>query len=78
MSNLAQVVRVVGLITESVRVAGEIPNGTLYAAMMPVLPNLEEFEVYSAAVRMAKRARLIEERASVLHWIGPTIEEATP
>lgn len=75
MSRLAEVVRVVGLITESVRVAGQITNGALYAVVLPHLPQLDELATYTAALRMAEGARLIAREGHSLRWIGPLIDD---
>lgn len=57
-------------VAEAVREAGEIPSGTVYAAMLSRI-DLAGFE---ALIRTLKGAGLISETAHMLRWIGPTFE----
>lgn len=53
----------------TIRDAGEIPAGTLYAASLSVFSSVETFNV---AVSLLVKAGLVTRDAShVLRWIGP-------
>ena len=47
---------------------GGVPSGELYAHLMPTLT----IEQYTAVIGLLKGAQLVEERAHLLVWIGPT------
>src|SRR4051812_14824227 len=59
--------RIVLAVTETIREAGEVPEGTLYAGLMDRL-DLAGFEKMIALV---VRTGLVEKQGHLLRWIGP-------
>jgi hypothetical protein len=58
-------------VAEAVREAGEIPSGTVYAALVGKVT----MEGYTKILGILKGAGLIEEdRSHLLRWIGPRME----
>jgi len=57
------------IISESVRIAKEIPSGTLYALVCG------KFSIndYNATIEILERANLISNESNLLKWIGPEI-----
>jgi hypothetical protein len=57
-------------VAETIREAGEVPSGTLYA----VLCGKVDLQGYEAMIRNLKNAGLVTESAHMLKWIGPKLE----
>lgn len=57
-------------VTEAIREAREIPEGTLYAALMGHGCDLATFE---KMVRIIVNTGLVEKRGKLLRWIGPEV-----
>lgn len=67
----ADVIRAVKDIAESIRLAGSVPSGHLYAAL-----NMPPMHQYQTLLDVLIRAGLIEiDRSHMITWIGPTIRE---
>lgn len=56
-------------VTETIRELRSVPSGVLYATLM----NKMSIHDYNATIDMLKRAKLVEESAHVLTWIGPAL-----
>jgi hypothetical protein len=65
--------RIMIAVAETIREAGEIPEGTLYAQLIGRM-DLAGFE---AMVRTLCRTGLVESRNHMLRWIGPVIERSS-
>ncbi len=61
----------VAAVAESIREAGEIPSGTLYAMLIDRV----DITGYESIIRVLKNADLIEEKGNLLRWIGPEISK---
>ena len=46
---------------------GGVPSGELYSHLMDKM----DLQAYTAVIDALKRARLVEERAHLLMWVGP-------
>lgn len=57
--------RVIQAIAETIREAGEVPSGVIYAALMDKM-SLSDF---TKVIDILKNAGLIEEKAHMLKWI---------
>ena len=58
-------------VAETIREAGEVPSGTVYAALIGRV----SLEGYQSMLRNLKNAGLVEETpAHLLKWIGPKLE----
>ena len=58
-------------VAETIREAGEVPSGTVYAALIGRV----SLEGYQSMLRNLKNAGLVEESpAHLLKWIGPKLE----
>ena len=62
--------RMIAVVAESIREAGRVPSGTLYALVMGRM----SLEAYEKMIQILKNAGLVEERAHELIWIGPNLE----
>jgi hypothetical protein len=62
----------VAAVAEAIREAGEIPSGTLYAALISRV----DLQGYESIIRTLKNADLVSESAHMLKWIGPKLERA--
>lgn len=60
------------VVAETVREAGEVPSGTIYAALIGKV----DMAGYESMIRTLKNAGLIEEKFHMLRWIGPEIGAA--
>lgn len=56
-------------VTEAIREAREIPEGTLYA----VLVGKVELPAFEKMIAMIVNTGLVEKRGNLLRWIGPEI-----
>jgi hypothetical protein len=63
-------IRATAAIAEAISEVGQIPNGHLYAQCMGSM----SFESYAAIIALLKRAGLVAESASVLRWVGPSVQ----
>lgn len=54
----------------TIRDAGEIPAGTLYAASLSMFPGVAAFNV---AVSLLVKAGLVTRASHLLRWIGPKV-----
>ena len=61
---------IIAAVAETIREAGEVPSGTIYAA----LTGKVTFEGYQGILRNLKGAGLVEEKNHLLRWVGPKIE----
>ena len=61
-------VEVLKTITETIRELGKIPNGELYARLMPYL----SYNDYTKAIQIIKNAGLVIEINNILVWNIPT------
>lgn len=59
-------------VSETIREAGEVPSGVLYAGLIGRVT----LEGYQSMIRTLKGAGLVEEKGNVLRWIGPAIGNA--
>ena len=59
-------------VSEAIREAGEIPEGTLYA----VLCGKMDMAAFERLVKILTGSGLVEKRAHLLRWVGPTLEAA--
>lgn len=55
------------VVAETVREAGRVPSGTVYAALVGRVT----IEGYQSMLRTLKNAGLVEEKHHELFWIGP-------
>jgi hypothetical protein len=73
MSNTAEQRRaalaLVAAVAETIRESRSVPSGVLYASLL----NVMSMQDYNATIDMLKRAKLVEESAHVLTWIGPVL-----
>jgi len=56
-------------VTEAIREAGEIPEGTLYTVLLGHC----SIEAFEKMVRMIVNTGLVEKRGNLLRWIGPEV-----
>jgi len=56
-------------ISEAIRELKTVPSGELYAHVCDKM----ELRTYEAIIQTLKNARLVEERAHMLTWIGPEV-----
>ena len=56
-------------VTEAIREAGEIPEGTLYGVLVGKI----ELPAFEKMVAMIVNTGLVEKRGNLLRWIGPQI-----
>jgi hypothetical protein len=61
---------ILAAVAETIREAGEVPSGTIYAALLGKVT----MEGYTSLLRTLKGAGLVEEKNHLLRWIGPNIE----
>jgi hypothetical protein len=59
----------VRVIADAIRQLGGVPNGVLYAQVMPHM----DFETYQRIIQTLKNCDLIKEEAHVLTWVGPKL-----
>ena len=59
--------RVIFAITEAIREAKEVPAGTLYATLMPLV----DLAGFDKAIAIAVGSGLVEKRGDLLLWVGP-------
>ena len=64
----------VRVIADAVRQLGSVPNGILYAQVMPHMG----FETYQRIIQTLKNCGLVKEESNVLTWVGPQLEGAKP
>jgi hypothetical protein len=65
---------VVAAVSESIRQAGKIPSGHLYAMLMGHM----SLEYYESILRMLESAKLITVDSShLIRWIGPQLQEVS-
>lgn len=67
---IADSVSMISALSESIRQAGRIPSGHLYAMVIDRL----SIEHYERLITVIKRAGLVVEVANELRWIGPQIQ----
>lgn len=58
------------LVADTIRQAGEIPSGHLYATVMGTLP----LEAYNTVIEKLKKTGLVTEKNHLLKWVGPVKE----
>ena len=56
-------------VTEAIREAREIPEGTLYAVLMGRC----EFPAFEKMVALIVHTGLVEKRGNLLRWVGPEV-----
>ena len=56
-------------VADAIRELGSVPNGELYARLMPFL----DLASYEAIISMLKRTGLVREELHVLKWCGPAL-----
>jgi hypothetical protein len=61
---------ILAAVAETIREAGEVPSGTIYAALVGKVT----MEGYTSLLRTLKGAGLVEEKNHLLRWIGPNIQ----
>lgn len=61
--------KMVMAVAETIREAGEIPSGTLYAALIGKVT----MEGYEGLIRTLKNTGLVTESAHMLKWVGPRV-----
>jgi hypothetical protein len=61
---------ILAAVAETIREAGEVPSGTIYAALLGKV----SMEGYTSLLRTLKGAGLVEEKNHLLRWIGPNIQ----
>jgi hypothetical protein len=54
-------------VSETIREAGAVPSGHLYAALISKV----DLEGYQRLIRTLENAQLVEKRGDMLRWIGP-------
>lgn len=69
-----QIADVVAEVGRAIKVSGGVPNGVLYAAVMPSGLSLD---AYLAIIALLKKRGLVKESNNFLTWVGPT-DEAQP
>lgn len=69
-TQLTAALEILRVVADLIREAGEIPSGEIYAAVMSTGMSLDG---YTAMIDRLKGTGLIEEKAHVLRWVGPTI-----
>ena len=62
--------RMIAVVAESIREAGRVPSGTLYALVMGRM----SLEAYEKMIQILKNTGLVSEVAHELIWIGPNLE----
>jgi hypothetical protein len=55
------------ILADAIRDLGEVPSGHLYAHVMGAM----SLETYQGLIGILKHAKLVEEKAHLLTWIGP-------
>ncbi len=61
-------------LAEAIRQLKQVPAGTLYAQLMPVM----DLDQFNALIRILVNAGLVrQDQSHLLTWIGPVIEPAT-
>lgn len=68
-AELAAGAQVVFIVAESVREAGEIPSGTLYALLAAHV----SLDGYQKVLGILTRAGLISVHSHLIRWIGPQV-----
>lgn len=58
--------------TDTIRVAGRVPSGELYAQVMGHM----DIHTYNAIVARIKGTGLVIEKSHELIWVGPTVKES--
>ena len=61
-------VAVIGAIAETIREAGEVPSGVLYAGLMTKGCTLPQYE---QILGVLQRAKLVAVKGHVVRWVGP-------
>ena len=61
--------KIVIAVTEAIREAREIPEGTLYA----VLTGKVDFAGFEKIVRIVVGTGLVEKQGNLLRWVGPEV-----
>ena len=56
-------------VCEAIRVAGEIPSGTLYAMLIGVVT----IEAFETCLAILKGSGLVSVKGHVVRWVGPTV-----
>ena len=72
MSTPEQVEAVTGMVLavgDCIRALGSVPNGELYARLMP-MPFMT-FEIYTRIIATLKGAGVVHEKNHLLTWVGP-------
>ncbi len=59
-------VHLLKIVADTIRELKQVPNGILYAQLMPYMG----FDVYSAVINKLRSMKLVEERNNLLIWIG--------
>lgn len=63
--NTIDQLRILLVVTETIRAAGSLPSGPLFAVLGV------ELSTYQAILGTLKRAGLVKESGHVLTWVGP-------
>jgi hypothetical protein len=58
-------------VAETIREAGSIPSGTLYAALVGRV----DINGYESIIRTLKNTGLVTEQSHMLTWVGPEIQK---
>ncbi len=72
MSRASAAVGVLHAVCETIRTAGEIPAGELYAVLMAQGCTLAQF---NELVKILTGSGLVSHRGDLLRWIGPKFKE---
>ena len=63
---IGSAIKLIKVVADTVKVAGQIPSGHLYAAMMHKI----DLSTYNRVIDLVKRSGLVEEKSHLLKWIG--------
>lgn len=74
-SQVGAALKIVQAVADTVREAGSVPAGTVYAALMAHGCTLGQFE---GIVGILEGAGLVTNRGNVLHWNGPHSDRFVP
>jgi hypothetical protein len=64
-------IQLLAVIAETIRELGAVPSGHLYANVMSYM----SLDIYNLIISTLKKAGLVEEKAHLLTWIGPTLNK---
>lgn len=60
-------IQMIKAVADTIRELKEVPNGVLYAQLMPVL----SFDTYSTIIDRLKKTGLVVEKNNLLKWVEP-------